>query len=121
MDRGWSIDKAKKDSPNKVSGLVVKHLIWSISFDEDIWKDCREELRVLVAKNDKNSENFTLKSLLVGNYLYKKARKDVSSILFIRLKAKNLQNSPVSTLKVLLDTGCTATLVSDKFCKNLKT
>ena len=26
----WSTDKAKKEKPNKVSGLVVKHLILSI-------------------------------------------------------------------------------------------
>ena len=26
LDRGWSTDRAKKEKPNKVSGLVVKHL-----------------------------------------------------------------------------------------------
>ena len=30
FDNEWSTDKAKKEKPNKVSGLVVKHLILSM-------------------------------------------------------------------------------------------
>ena len=70
----------------------------------------------LINKN----QNYTLKNLLIGNPLNKKPKLNLSPIVFIRLKVKNRKQTKVHTLKALLDTGCTATLISDKFITKAK-
>ena len=65
-------------------------------------------------------DNLSLKHLLVGNPLHKKPRLNLSPIVFVRLKDKTSKKPKFHTLKALLDTGSTATLVSDKFITQAK-
>ena len=65
-----------------------------------------------------SNDNFSLTKLLSGNPLNKKQKLDVSPIVFARIKVKNRKSTQVHTLKALLDTGCTSTLVNEKFAKS---
>ena len=65
-------------------------------------------------------DNLSLKHLLVGNPLNKKPRLNLSPIVFVRLKDKTSKKPKFHTLKALLDTGSTATLVSSKFVNQAK-
>ena len=65
------------------------------------------------------NENFTLRDLLVGSFPLKKPRENLSSIVFINL-AKKQKSKEGLTLKALLDTGATTTLVNSKFVKKHK-
>ena len=67
-------------------------------------------------------QQFTLKDLLVGNTkcLIKKCRLDVRPIVFLRLNTKTKGEAKIVTLKALLDTGASATLVASKHVKKLK-
>ena len=64
--------------------------------------------------------NFSLSKLLAGNPMHKKQKLDISPIVFVRMKVKNRKQNQVHTLKALLDTGCTSTLVNEKFAKLTK-
>ena len=80
---------------------------------------CQEAQEVLVHSevDNTNYDNFSLSKLLAGNPLNKKQKLNVSPIVFVRMKVKDRKQSKVHTLKALLDTGCTSTLVNEKFAK----
>ena len=63
-------------------------------------------------------ENFTLKKLLVGNYLKPKVGKNLSPIVFINLCVDSKKDQ-IITLKALLDTGATSTIIKSKFVTKL--
>ena len=63
--------------------------------------------------------NFSLKNLLVGKPS-KKPKLDVSPIVFVRLKTNKSKNNEVVTLKALLDTGATASLIKNSFVQTSK-
>ena len=81
---------------------------------------CPEEEVLVQTVNSNKCENLSLKNLLVGNPINKKPRLGLSPLVFIRLKQKVCKKSTFHTLKCLLDTGSTATLVSDKFITKAK-
>ena len=71
---------------------------------------------------NKLEQQFTLKSLLVGNTkrLIKKRKLDISPIVFLRFNTKTKGEAKIVTLKALLDTGASATLVASKHVSKLK-
>ena len=68
--------------------------------------------------NNLDFQNFTLKKLLVGNFLNPKNDSNSSPIVFINLST-NDEHNDVITLKALLDTGATSSLIKSKFVTNL--
>ena len=65
---------------------------------------------VLSSENNNNYENFTLKVLPVGCFKKSKHQKDTIPIIFIIVDA-GIECIDVITLKVLLDTGTTTSLI----------
>ena len=89
------------------------------SKDSDSWKECPEETEEINSLT--NSQIFSLRDLLVGNFpINQQAKGEVlSPIVFIYMFQKR-KPKDIFTLKALLDSGATATLINSKFVKKMK-
>ena len=81
---------------------------------------CPGEIEELNSLN-KNSQIFSLRDLLAGNFpINNMATNDIlSPIVFLNMHKKR-KSKEIFTLKALLDSGATATLINSKFVKYLK-
>ena len=78
-----------------------------------------QNLEIPDFSNKSKYDHFTLKALLAGKLQTKKRLDNLSPIVFGELKVNKATKAKYETVKILLDTGCTTSIINDKIVKNL--
>ena len=78
-----------------------------------------QNLEIPDFSNKSKYDHFTLKALLAGKPKTKKRLDNLSPIVFGELKVNKATKAKYETIKILLDTGCTTSIINDKIVKNL--